>query len=115
MNPVIAGIHLPGMVQEPPGTMTIPGIANPPHTLGGRLQMAELSIVVCVALIAAGAMLLTENQRRHQHQHVAQRPRATAASASHHPHRWRRYGLIVAAAVLLVLVVLLYPFIARGF
>jgi Ca2+/H+ antiporter len=115
MNLVIAGMHLPELVQEPPGTMTIPGVANPPHTVGGRLQMAELSIVVCVALIAAGAMLLTENQRRHEHQPLAQRHRTAAAPAPHHPHRWRRYGLIAAAVALLVLVVLLYPFIARGF
>jgi hypothetical protein len=102
------------LVQEPPGTIPTLDLNRSHHGSGPQqVQAAEIAVLVCLALISAGVMLLTESARRHEH--IAPRPRAPVAAQQHHPHRWRRYGILAAVlACLLIAGLLLYPLIAKG-
>lgn len=104
-------LSIPRLVQEPPGSMPGLGSAAPFHqpvTGASQVQTGEIALLICLVMISAGVMLLTESARRHQH--AAPRLRAPVAAHPHDHHRWRRYGLIAAVlALLLIAGLLLYP------
>lgn len=98
-------VTIPRLAQEPPGSMPGLGTAAPfHHSVSGasQVQAEEIALLVCVVMISAAVMLLTETARRQQH--VAPRLRAPAAAHRHDHHRWRRYGWIAAVVAVLVIV-----------
>jgi hypothetical protein len=91
------------LAQEPPGSMPGPGAVMPFHhsiVQSSQVQAEEIALLICLVMISAGVMLLTESARRHQHAAPLRAP-----AAHHHDHHpWRRYGLIAAVVAVLLIV-----------